>query len=405
MSDSTGSSKITEIRPPRGQRYSFALVVPWELHHAGGVNRVVCDLYSELDKRRTTKPLVVISSWKHKTPTFGLDSGGRRTMWMRLRAPFYGGRLSLKVASYAIHALAELWRAWHLTRAFDIRTVNIHYVTGVAFTWALLRWTRLYKGLVILSFHGTDLRNLSSGDWVARGLIAWMLRRADRLVVPSNDMAERLRNSFRVTPKLIRVVHNGVDPIMIRRAAQSASQTADAASDNRLIVSAGTFDAVKGHDILLQAFVGLRMDHKDAKLIIAGRAGSQLAQTQLTIRSAGLEGCVQLCVNASHEKALFLLNRARVVAVPSRREGFGLVIVEAGVLGKAVVASAVGGIPEIIRDHVDGILVGPEDPDALRQALSTVLADPALARTLGESLQRRVLEEFTLTRMVAEYLR
>ena len=388
-----------------GRAGAFALVLPWDLHYVGGVNRVVSDLYAQLARGTDYRPIVVVASWETKSPTSGVDPNGRRTVWMRIRTPFGGAGVTLRTQlSYVLHLPGELRRFLRLVREHEIVVANFHYVGGLAFTWALLRWLRLYRGELVLSFHGSDLRDLAGHRGMARLLAAWMLRRADRLVVCSNDMARRLRTSFRVASQRVQIVYNGIDPDLIRDMLQSAP-TAASPGDEKLIVTLGSYERVKGHDILLSAFDRLLREHADAKLIIAGRDGSQLGSTRAAVQLAGLTGSVELKTDASHEEAMRLLSRAGIFVLSSRSEGLPLSVLEAGVMGKAVVATAVGGIPEIIRDRVDGLLVPPEDVELLHAALSALISDPDRAGELGRSLRERVLAEFTLSHVVASYLR
>src|SRR5262249_3834736 len=90
-----------------------------------------------------------------------------------------------------------------------------------------------------------------------------------------------------------------------------------------------------------------------------------------------------------------LLSHAAVFVCPSVYEPFGLVNLEAMACEAPVVASAVGGIPEIVEDGRTGLLVPPADPAALAAAVNALLADPARARALGQAGRRRVLDRFT----------
>jgi glycosyltransferase involved in cell wall biosynthesis len=90
-----------------------------------------------------------------------------------------------------------------------------------------------------------------------------------------------------------------------------------------------------------------------------------------------------------------------VAVLPSYREALGLVILEAMALGRPVVASDVGGIPEMVEDGVTGLLVPPQDPVALGDAIVRLLTDHPLADILGRNGQRLVRERFCVERMIA----
>ena len=89
--------------------------------------------------------------------------------------------------------------------------------------------------------------------------------------------------------------------------------------------------------------------------------------------------------------------------MPSRQEGFSLVLLEAAAFRLPVVASSVGGIPELICDRETGLLVKPDDPAGLAAALALYLSEPALAREHGERLRQRVEEEFSWSHAVQAY--
>jgi glycosyltransferase involved in cell wall biosynthesis len=96
-----------------------------------------------------------------------------------------------------------------------------------------------------------------------------------------------------------------------------------------------------------------------------------------------------------HHELAPLYARAAVVAVPSHREGFGVACAEAMAAGRPVVASAVGGLLDLVVDGETGLLVPPRDVPALRAALERLLGDAELRRRLGEAGRRRVQEHFS----------
>ena len=90
--------------------------------------------------------------------------------------------------------------------------------------------------------------------------------------------------------------------------------------------------------------------------------------------------------------------------VPSRTEPFGLVAAEGQVLGRPIVASNTGGLPEVIQDGVTGILVPPEQPAALATAIASLIADPVRRRAMGHAAHRRAMKNYSTSRMAREYL-
>ena len=97
------------------------------------------------------------------------------------------------------------------------------------------------------------------------------------------------------------------------------------------------------------------------------------------------------------------LERAKAFCLPSRAEPFGIALLEAGAYRLPVVASRVGGIPEIVIHGESGLLVQPDDVDGLAAALDRVMADPDAARGLGERLHRRVANDFPWKRAYEQY--
>jgi phenylacetate-CoA ligase len=114
---------------------------------------------------------------------------------------------------------------------------------------------------------------------------------------------------------------------------------------------------------------------------------------------------VHLCGKVNHETKLSLMKGADMVVVPSLMENFPIVVLEAMACGKPVVATNVGGIPEIIENRCNGILIPPKNSDALAKAISLIIENPAQAKRLGEAAVRTIKENFTLDAMVQKYLK
>jgi starch synthase len=104
---------------------------------------------------------------------------------------------------------------------------------------------------------------------------------------------------------------------------------------------------------------------------------------------------------ADERSVMESLNRASLFVLPSRTEGMPVALMEAMASGKAVVATRVGGVPELLEEGRSGVIVAPEDPPALAGALSELLADPARRRALGSAARDRVVDRFRLSECTA----
>jgi glycosyltransferase involved in cell wall biosynthesis len=190
----------------------------------------------------------------------------------------------------------------------------------------------------------------------------------------------------------IEVVYNGVAP--------SANGSAPR-NDPPVIGEIARLCDVKGQRELIRALAEIPA----ARLVLAGRDLEQggAFQTELE-READRAGVRDRVEIGFHDDVAALLARLDVVALPSWTEGLPMVLLEAMAAGRPVVATPVGGTPELVVDGETGLLVPPRDPEALAAALRRVLDDRELAERLGEAGLRRVSERFTLAAMTRRML-
>lgn len=158
----------------------------------------------------------------------------------------------------------------------------------------------------------------------------------------------------------------------------------------------------KGHRFLLQAMPELRRQFPQLHLIVFGK-GSAEADIREVIRSLELESCVHLA--GFRDDLPRILPCLDLLVHPALMEGLGVSLLQAASAGVPIVAARAGGIPEAVRDGLNGLLVPPGNVEALGQAVARVLGDTELAQRLGEAGQELIAREFSVDGMVEGNLR
>ena len=153
----------------------------------------------------------------------------------------------------------------------------------------------------------------------------------------------------------------------------------------------------KGHVQLLDAFQQIRRTKKEAKLVIVGE-GYRLRDLRRRVDTLGLDGSVLFAGFQADVAPLVATFDAAVL--PSLFEGMGRVLLEAMAMGKPVVASRVGGIPDLVEHGVNGYLVRPGSVEDLKESLLKILNNPSLARKMGQAGRQRIKSEFDALAMV-----
>jgi lipopolysaccharide heptosyltransferase II len=223
------------------------------------------------------------------------------------------------------------------------------------------------------------------------------------VIANSHRIARHMEEAFGVPRERIRVIHRGVDLSQF----SWSEPRLDAPKGEWTIAVIGRITPIKGHRDLLIAFGIVSKTFPRARLWVVGdpdpRHQNHFKQLQSLTEQLGLRDLVEF---KGHESDIpRLLRQVDLVVLPSvGEEAFGRVLIEAGASGVPVVATRVGGIPEIILDRKSGLLVPPSDPMALASAITTLLKDRELARRLAYENRRRIEEHFTLSRMVDKTL-
>lgn len=270
-----------------------------------------------------------------------------------------------------------------LIRRHGIRVLHANSAAPTQWLAPAAAWTR------------TPLLTHLHIGYMRRSRYALLLHEADLLVGVAAAMTEPLRADG-VPASRLRTIHNGIDPARLAPSDPPLRARLGLTPGVFVIGSIGSLILRKGHDLLLQALARL----EGAVALIAG-AGPDAQAIEALARELGVAERVRFLGHMPDPGSLYAACDVFVLA--ARREGLPLVLAEAGWCGRPVVATAVGGVPELVRDRETGLLVPREDPQALAAALERLAADPGLRERLGRAARRHVAEGFTVQAMATRF--
>jgi glycosyltransferase involved in cell wall biosynthesis len=231
-------------------------------------------------------------------------------------------------------------------------------------------------------------------------LLASLTPSMDRLIVPSEAIAHKVALEGRGGSRFA-VIPNGVDlsrfaapaPPCVLRREYGIPKSAP------LLGVVARLEAEKGHRYLVEAMPAVLRDCPDVWLAVVGE-GSELEPLRSLAASLGNEVAARVLFTGRRDDVSAVTADLTVAVLPSLREAQGISVLEAMARRVPVVASAVGGIPEVITSGVDGVLVPPADPGALAVAVVRLLRDRALRARIGEAGYRTVAERFSIDAQV-----
>ncbi|MCS6787788.1 MAG: glycosyltransferase family 4 protein [Aigarchaeota archaeon] len=283
-----------------------------------------------------------------------------------LPAPFYWLLLGMKLILSGRHDVA-------------------HFSTPKAL-FLLYPAARLAARRVVLTLEGYppyELEGTSAGSRLL-GTAAWSacLRLADRIATCSDWLRSVVESRRGFGFKMV-TVHN---PIDFERFGDNGP------SDGPLVIVA-RLHKVKGVDVAIRALAYLARSSRDVpKLVIVGD-GPERRELESLCRELGVDHLVEFLGHRSDPERW--VKSASVVLVPSRYEPFGMPAAEAGAAGKPVVASATGGLREIVVDGVTGLLSRPDDHTDLATKIQRLMSDEEVRRRMGQAARARVFRSFT----------
>jgi glycosyltransferase involved in cell wall biosynthesis len=265
-------------------------------------------------------------------------------------------------------------------RADRAELVHVQCVSSGA--WFAFRAGRALRLPVVVTLHGEltmDADRIYERSPLLRHTLRMLLADADVVTACSQaTLTEAEDWAGRSLGSRARVVHNGVDLAEFTGAPSTGH-------DGSFLLAVGRLVPQKGFDVLLDAFAALtavpdfRWD-----LVIAGD-GTERRTLEVRARRLGVAERVRFAGRTNRSETVALFRDAALFALPSRLEPFGIVNLEAMAAGTPVVATRVGGVPEVVEDGVTGMLVAPDEPHALAGAIRRLHDDAGLRARLSEA--------------------
>jgi glycosyltransferase involved in cell wall biosynthesis len=170
-------------------------------------------------------------------------------------------------------------------------------------------------------------------------------------------------------------------------------------AEEPLVLSVGFPFQVKGFDVLCEAFKRVASQFPRWKLVLIGHHAPQ------ELREGGFQHPqIEALPGLRQPEVAQWMSRCAIFALPSRTEAMGRVLIEAGAAAKCRLATRVDGIPTVVEDEVDGVLVEKENVEQLANALERLMGNPELRGRLGEAARERVATEFSPARYLEHYV-
>jgi len=361
----TRATSQSRNQPERSTESGIFLLTAVDRNQSGGVANVVLQLASALSQG--TLPVKVL--W--------IRPPGQATAPDELPGPPAAASGVRARITYAMDSAAFLIRLVLWLRRVRPEIINLHFVhVRIA---QVLVWLRPAFGYrLVLSAHGSDIFQASraEGRWLRR-----TLSRADAVVAVTQPLAHAIAELLDARADHLMTIPNGID-----HAFWSAHPSVKKPA-SPLVVTVGQLRHVKGHDLLIAAWPAVLASVSNARLQIIGDGP---ARKELERLAADLEVAptVEFAGQLRPADVRDALHRATAFCLPSRSEAMPLALLEAMAAGVPSVATRVGGVPQVLQAR-SGLVVEPDNPEALAAAIIRLLQDRSLADRLGRAAQER----------------
>jgi glycosyltransferase involved in cell wall biosynthesis len=295
--------------------------------------------------------------------------------------------------------LADPRAAVRLARLLTRERVDVVHAHGQDASILAAAVRPLARVPLVVTRHVLDEPSASWRQRLRARLACAAFRRADAAVAVSCAAADRLAELARLPRTSIQVIANGIDLEPFDGASsevgRAARQALGAPGAERLVLVPAVLRMGKGHEVLLDAMPALLARVPTTRVLIVG-GGER--EPELRARARHLGEAVRFL--GPREDVPHLLGACDLVVLPSLSEALPTALMEAAAAGRPVVATRVGGVPEVVQDGCTGLLVPPSDAPALAEAMAALLGDAERSRAFGAAARKLAWERFGIERQV-----
>lgn len=367
------------------------IVSLWYKPHVGGVVETMDNLASGLRKKghevsfliEGPENQIVLSGQDHGSPIYSF----------RIRDFAFGSIRSMIAAALMYYPTVRKLSRFFREHRFDI--VNVHYPTSRHVHFLPLKNSSFKK--LVVSVHGSDVRLGLGNGGKGRAFTSRLISNADSLIACSQYLLDRTIHAVgglnTATPS---VIYGGVRSIWTDRETEAANDK------TKYFLAVGSLRDVKGMDILIRAVARMDNIYSDYKLNIVGD-GKLRQYLEELVTELGLENRISFHGQLDHTSLRDLYEGCLFCVIPSRDEGLSLVALESQANCRAVIASCVGGLPELIEDGVNGLLFEAENEQQLCEAIVHLIENPDLAKAMGCQGRQQVSANFTWDKNIERY--
>jgi N-acetyl-alpha-D-glucosaminyl L-malate synthase BshA len=291
-----------------------------------------------------------------------------------------------------------------VARGSRLDVIHAHYAVPHATAAYLAREVLRFGGAaqvprVATTLHGTDI-TLVGADPSFSQIVAFSIEQSDAVTAVSQSLRTATRTELGVARE-IDVIPNFLDCSAYRRlpAAELRRRFVGSADETKVVVHVSNFRPVKRPDAVIRIFERIQRQIPSRLLLVGD--GPELPAALRTAQGLGVAGLVDAV--GAQQDVVPLLSIADVFLLPSAQESFGLAALEAMACETPVVASNVGGLPEVIENGVSGVLHAAEDLEGMARSAVRLLSDAELHRRIASAAAQRVREHFCEERIVPMY--